>query len=175
MDIRCPSCGSNNLEGDDRCEQCLHSLMQRDVPAAKKEDKLQSAMMSTPVGNLLTGKDLLVANIQDSVKKVAEIFQKDKKHCILVYDHKRLVGILSNRDLLLKVAGKYRDLSKVQVGSVMTQRPEFVRAEDPLAYVVNKMALGGFRHVPVLREDGTPVSIITIKDVLSFLSKRPRT
>jgi len=38
--------------------------------------------------------------------------------------------------------------------------------------VVNKMAMGGYRHVPVLQEDGSPLSIIIIKDVLGYLSKR---
>lgn len=172
MNILCPSCGFSNLAGSDRCEECLHSLMQRDLPRPKKDDKIQSTIMSDPVGNLLTGKDLLVANITDTVEKVTAIFQKKKKHCVLVYEHKHLVGILSNRDLVLKVAGKYRDLSQVKIGAVMTSRPEWVNAEDPIAYAVNKMAMGGFRHLPVLAKDGTPFSIITIKDVLSYISKQ---
>ena len=170
MNAKCPSCGFNNLAGSERCEQCLHSLMHTHIPVPKKDDKIQRSLMLDPVGILLTGKDLLVANMTDSVQKVVEIFQKDKKHCILVYDHKHLVGILSNRDLLLKVAGKYKDLSQVQISAVMTTRPEFVKADDPIAFAVHKMALGGFRHLPVLAEDGTPISIVTIKDVLSFLS-----
>lgn len=173
MNIKCPACGFNNLEGSDRCEQCLHSLMLSDIPKPKKDDKIQRSMMNDPVGMLLTGKDLLVANITDTVQKVIHTFQKEKKTCILIYDHKHLVGILSNRDLLLKVAGKYKDLSQVHVGAVMTTKPEYVRAEDPIAYVVHKMALGGFRHLPVLHEDGTPISIVTIKDVLNHLSTRP--
>lgn len=175
MDIKCPSCGFNNLEGEDRCVQCLHSLMQRDIPRPIKTDKLQSAMMTTPVVNLLTGKDLLVANTTDTVQKIVKILQQEKKNCILVYKKKKLVGILSNRDLLRRVAGQYKDLSKVKVESVMTPNPEYVRGEDPIAYVVNKMAMGGYRHVPVLREDGTPLSIVTIQDVLSYLARRPKT
>jgi hypothetical protein len=36
------------------------------------------------------------------------------------------------------------------------------------------MAMGGHRHVPVLRANGTPVSILLIKDVLRYLSRSKR-
>ena len=170
--IKCQTCGFINDDSTDRCEGCFHSLMPVHLPL-KREDKIQSVMMSEPVGNLLTGEDLLVANVTDHLKKVVEIFRTQKKNCLLVYEQKHLVGILSNRDILFKVAGKYKDLSKVHVGAVMTSVPEYVKASAPIAYVVNKMAMGGFRHLPVLNDDGTPISIVTIQDVLSYLSKRP--
>ncbi|MBI1882883.1 MAG: CBS domain-containing protein [Chlamydiae bacterium] len=170
--IQCPACGSQNLAGEDRCEQCFHSLMQRDLPRAKKDDAIQSVMMTAPILELLTGKDLLVASTTDTVQKIVKIFQKENKNCILVYKKKKMVGIISFRDLLLKVTGKIEDLSKVKAEAIMTPNPEYVRAEDPIAYAVNKMAMGGFRHLPVLARDGTPLSIIMIKDVLKYLSKR---
>lgn len=170
--IQCPSCGFTNILGSDRCEQCLHSLMQTGLPQAKKDDRLQSAFMSNPVSELLTGKDLLVCSPEDTIQKVVKIFQKEGKKCILAYEHKKLVGILSNRDLLLRVVGKYKDLSKVKVKQVMTPNPEYVTADVPIAYVVNKMAMGVCRNVPVLAEDGTPYSLVIIKDVLGYLVRR---
>jgi len=170
--IKCPSCGLDNILGSDRCEQCLHSLMQTGLPQPKKEDKFQSAIMSNPVSELLTGKDLLVCSPDDTIQKVVKIFQKEGKKCILAYEKKKLVGILSNRDLLLRVAGKYKDLSKVKVREVMTRNPEYVTADVPIAYVVNKMAMGVCRHVPVLASDGTPYSLVIIKDVLGYLVRR---
>jgi CBS domain-containing protein len=170
MDIKCPSCGFDNLEGEDRCQQCLHSLMQRDIPHPKKDDQFQQALLTKPVSELLTGEDLLVCSPGDTVQKILRTFQKFKKNCVLVYSRKKMVGILSNRDLSLRVAGRYKDLAKVKVEEVMTKNPGFVRAEDPIAFAVNKMAMGGYRHVPVLRADGTPVSILLIKDVLRYLS-----
>lgn len=174
MDIKCPACGFDNLEGEDRCAQCLHSLMQRDIPRPKKDDHFQQIMMTRPIVDLLTGKDLLVASPGDSIQKVVRIFQEKKKNCVLVYKRKKLVGILSHRDILLRVVGKYDDLSKIKVEAVMTPHPEYVRADAPIAYVLNKMAMGGFRHVPVLAQDGTPLSIILIKDVLGYLSRRDK-
>lgn len=172
--INCPSCGFENILGSDRCEQCLHTLMQTGLPQPKKDDKLQQAIMTTPVSALLTGKDLLVCSPEDTVQKVVRVFQKENKNCVLAYEHKKLVGILSNRDLLLRVAGKYKDLSKVKIKEVMTRNPEYVTENAQIAYVVNRMAMGGCRHVPVLASDGTPYSIVIIKDVLSFLSRKSK-
>ena len=89
---------------------------------------------------------------------------------MLVYKKKKMVGILSNRDLLLRVAETNRDLDKLKVEDVMTRNPGWVHPEDPIAFAVNKMSVGGYRHVPVLNADGTPVSILLIRDVLRYLS-----
>src|SRR5687767_13624856 len=109
MDILCPFCSYRNLQGEDRCQQCLHSLMQRDIPHPRKDDQFQTQLMTRPVADLLTGLDLLVCNPADSVQKVVKIFQKDKKNCVVVYSKKKMVGILSNRDILLRVAGRHKD------------------------------------------------------------------
>jgi len=172
--VKCPSCGFENIAGTDSCEQCLHSLMQKDLPRPKKDDTYQRALMTAPMSELLTGKDLLVASPKDSVKKIVDAFQKEKKSSILVYNKRKLVGIITNRDLLYKVAGKHKDLSRVKAEDVMTPNPEYVKAEDPITFVVNKMSMGGFRRLPVLRSDGTPLSVISIKDVLTFLAGKDK-
>lgn len=172
MKIVCPSCAFQNIEGEDRCAQCLHTLHQRDIPLPKKHDTIQTVLLTAPISDLITGADLLVASPDDSIQKIVKIFQDKKKNCVVVYQKKKLVGILSNRDILWKVVGKYQDLSKVKVEQVMTHNPEWVKASDPIAFAVNKMAMGGFRHLPVLADDGTPLSIILIKDVLAYLSDR---
>ena len=171
--MRCPSCGHENIEGDGRCAQCLHTLHHVPIPK-KKNDNIKDAMMSAPISELITGEDLLVAMTTDTIDKVVKIFQEQGKNCVVVYQKKKLVGILSNRDILWKVSGQYKDLSKVKVEDVMTPNPEYVMPDDPIAFVVNKMAMGGFRHVPVINEDGQPISIILIKDVLAYLANRER-
>src|SRR3989338_7075752 len=126
MGVICSSCGHQNLAGQDRCEQCFYTLMQRDLPRPKKEDVMQSVIMERPISDLITGEDLLVASESDTVDKVVKILQKRNLGCVVVYHQKKLTGILSIRDILWRVLGKYPDLSQVKVGEVMTRNPEYV-------------------------------------------------
>ena len=169
--LKCPSCGHQNLAGEDRCSECFFTLMQRDLPRPSKTDVLQNVIMERPISDLITGADLLVASESDTVAKVVKVLQKRNLACIVVYTNKKLVGILSVRDILWRVLKKHSDLSKVKVGDVMTRNHEYVHAHHPMAYIVNKMAMGGFRHVPVIAEDGTPITIVEIVDVLGYLAK----
>jgi CBS domain-containing protein len=171
-DLKCPSCGADYILGADRCPKCFHSLMQQNIPGLKRGEKMQKVMLTEPISELVTGKDLLVCDSDDSVLQIVEILKKEHKDCVLVFKQRKLVGIISQRDLLSRVAGKKKDLSKVKAAEVMTSNPEFVRPENPIAVVISKMAMGGFRHVPVMNPDGTPMSIVSIKDVLKYLSKR---
>lgn len=171
-DLSCPSCGSAYILGADRCPKCFHSLMHQNLPGPKRGEKIQKVMLTEPISELVTGKDLLVCADDDSVQQIIKVLENEHKDCVLVFKKRKLVGIISQRDLLLRAATKYPDLNKVTAAAVMTPNPETVRPEDPIAFVVSKMAMGGFRHIPVMNPDGTPMSIVSIKDVLIYLDNR---
>jgi CBS domain-containing protein len=171
-DLKCPYCAAEYILGADRCPKCFHSLMQQNLPGPKRGEKIQKVMLTEPISELVTGKDLLVCADDDSVRQIIQVMHDEHKDCVLVFKKRKLVGIISQRDILLRVAGKHPDISKVKAADVMTPNPEFVRPEDPIAFVVSKMAMGGFRHVPVMNPDGTPMSIVSIKDVLIYLDAR---
>ena len=52
----------------------------------------------------------------------------------------------------------------------MTKDPEFLSKEDPIAYALNKMHVGGFRHVPILNDSLVPVGLISINDIISTIA-----
>ena len=90
--------------------------------------------------------------------------------CILVARNGELQGILTERDIVFRLMSRGKDLSKIPVSEAMTPHPETLAEEDSLAFAVNKMSVGGFRHIPILRE-GKPVGVISVRDVLRYLSK----
>ena len=134
-------------------------------------DEYQNIMMEKPVSEILSKKSFLFVLPSDSVEKIVQILQKEKQSAVLVIQHDRLLGIVSKRDLLRRTAGNETKLSYIKALEVMTANPEIVKAADPLSFAVNKMAMGGFRHLPVLSEEGEPIGIISIQDVLSFLAE----
>ena len=172
MSLICPSCGFENILGSDRCEECLSSLMETGMLKPKKHDKMQSLLMTAPVSQVSTDPDILVAEMSDPISKIVEMMSKKKKSCILIYWEGHMVGIISERRLLTHVALKKSDLDAVSAGEIMTRDPEVVKPSDPLALALNKMSLCRFRHIPVIDDDGKPISILSIKDVLVYLLQR---
>lgn len=145
--------------------------MERCIPAPPKDNPLKRTLLNSPVAALITGEDLLVATPGDSLQKIVSVLRERKKACVLVYEKKKLVGILSLRTLLTEAACKFQDLSRVTAADIMTRNPATVTMQDPISFAVNKMSIGGFRRLPVLASDGTPVSIIAIRDVLAYLAR----
>ena len=48
--------------------------------------------------------------------------------------------------------------------------PESVTPDDPLAYALNKMFVGGFRNVPVINDEMYPIGVISISDIISTIA-----
>jgi CBS domain-containing protein len=93
---------------------------------------------------------------------------------VLVKEGEVLVGIFTERDLLRKVAMRV-DPSKTKIGTVMTRDPEAVSFHDTIAAVLNKMTVGGFRHVPLVDVKRRPVGVLSMKDIVNFfVSNFPR-
>jgi CBS domain-containing protein len=53
----------------------------------------------------------------------------------------------------------------------MTPRPETLKAGDPLAFALNRMMVGGYRHIPI-EEDGKLAGIVSVRHVLKYLTSR---
>ena len=92
--------------------------------------------------------------------------QEHRVGCVVVEDGGRLVGILTERDALLKLAG--RPLEGIAVRDVMTPDPVVLRVDDTIAVAIHKMAVGGFRHIPLVR-DGRVTAIVSARDLSHHL------
>ena len=82
----------------------------------------------------------------------------------------KLVGILTERDYLIKVVGIIPDFAHLPLQPVMTTDPETVSPDDTLAFALHKMDVGGYRHLPVV-EAGKPVGIISVRDVIRHITR----
>lgn len=163
----CPRCGAENIQGDDRCENCLEPFRDRDVPQAT--EGIQRLLMEQPIGTIATAG--FVAVTPDTT--VGETVQRMKVHgigCVLVFAQGQLVGIFTERDLLMMLASPDHDLTRVTVGHVMTRDPEGVEATDSLRFALHKMSVGGFRHIPVM-DKGRVNGLVSAKDVVRLLAQ----
>lgn len=163
----CPDCGSDNLAGVDNCEECGQDLRSLDIPTPK--DGLQQVLMESTLAEVGLYPPNLVAPT-DSVLDAIRLMQKTRHGSVLVVEDGSLVGIFTERDVLDHLAGEDVDLAKLPVQVVMTTHPQHLGEEDVLAFAVHRMAVGHYRHIPVLR-DGKPAGFLSVRGVLKFLSR----
>ncbi len=118
----------------------------------------------------LKPKTPLCVSETSSLGEVIGLLQKYSVGSVLVIDSDgKVCGIFTERDCLLKVIGKVSDLAGTKISSVMTRNPETQMLDGTIAYALNLMSLGGFRHLPIVDEDRMPVGIISVKQVVDYL------
>lgn len=105
-----------------------------------------------------------------SVADVIKILKEYKIGCIIVVnDQGNLTGIFSERDCVLKVFNSAIDLENTPIRDLMTKNPVTEGPTTTIAYALNLMSDGGFRHLPLVDTDGMPVGMISVKDIVDFL------
>lgn len=76
------------------------------------------------------------------------LMQNQKVAAILVCESDRLVGVITERDVLRLLAAK-TDMSQ-PIGSVMSGKPVTVNDSDTVGEAISRMAAGGYRHLPIV-------------------------
>jgi len=89
---------------------------------------------------------------------------------VLVLDGKRLVGILTERDVLNRVLGKGVDEAR-PVDEFMTAQPATLHADATLIEAMSAMEQGHFRNLPLVDDDGTVVGLLRQLDLLEYVAE----
>lgn len=104
-----------------------------------------------------------------SIEAVAQHLRDNRVGCVLVVDEAgKLEGIFSERDYILKVQG-VPGAKKEPVSNFMTRNPVAEAPDIAIAYALNLMSQGGFRHLPLVDSDNMPVAVISVKDVIDYI------
>jgi CBS domain-containing protein len=127
--------------------------------------------LRVPVRDLALGPPVTVPPTATIRKAIAHM-QEGGFGCVLVLapEDGTLVGIFTERDLLLKIAGKKLDWDAQLVRDFMTPDPETLNEAANLAFVLNRMTSGGFRHVPIVDGDRKPICVVSVRDVMRYIS-----
>lgn len=160
----CPDCKTDNIDGADLCESCGGNL---DLP--RTHSKFEEHLMRDPL-SVLEPSDAPSVSPGDPVYLAVHIMQRLGVECVLVKEDNKVVGILTERDILMKAAGEKVDLNAVPVSQLMTPDPVILREQDTLAVALNKMSVGGFRHIPLVTGKRDPL-VISIQDVFRHISQ----
>ena len=103
-----------------------------------------------------------------SVAEAVALMREEGVGCVLVCEDERLVGILTERDLMRRVlaAGKPLTLS---IAECMTPNPVSVHRKEPIGLAVRRMEEGGYRHLPVVDEGHRVVGMLSVKRIVHYV------
>ena len=131
-----------------------------------------ASLLEEPLSVLPTKRPLILSP-QASVTEAMRGMQAERTGCVLITEDgtrdTRLIGVFTERDVLFRIVDQGHNPATLALSQVMTSDPERLPAEASVAWVLNKMAIGGFRHVPVVDEKDHPVMLVSVRDVVAFL------
>ncbi len=165
--VICPSCGAENIEGSDACERCLMDLRSIDVPESAQI--VPETELNIAISEVRITRAKVVAPSQ-TVRDAIALMRADPMGAVAVVESGIVVGIFTDRDVLKKIAKNPATMDE-PVSIHMTHDPVILREDDTMAYALNKMGDGGFRHIPVVRA-GNLVGMLTGRDVMTWILGR---
>ena len=166
--MKCPSCGHQNLPGMDACEQCQTSLTQEDARNAQTD--VERGLMKDQIKSLQPVEPLMV-DLESTLKQAIQMMRDKNIGCVVVTgDAGKLAGILTERDLLQKVAGQNLDHDRCRVEDFMSPVPETSKKAHPLAYALHRMIISDIRYLPLVDENDRPEGIISSREVIAYIN-----
>src|SRR5215211_1299896 len=108
-------------------------------------------------------KDVVVCTPENTISQVAQLMKKEDIGPVLIVDNEQsrtLVGIVTDRDVVLKVIADGLDPQATRVEEVMSKKLVTCRADDDVDVAMKAMAQFQLRRIPVVEDNMTLVGII---------------
>lgn len=164
--ITCPDCGHKNIDGADVCERCQNPLCALSAP--RPTSRVERSVMRDRIEQLVPREPLVVAP-DTPVREVLDRMVERSVGCAVVVEDHLVVGIFTERDVLLRLGADAAGLGGQPISKFMTRSVETLELDDRVAFALHKMDLGGYRHLPVLTGDRV-TGIISIRDILNHVT-----
>lgn len=132
-------------------------------------ERLGAAILREPIREVAQLKSAACVPPTATVREAIECMKEKRVGYVLIQEKDKLVGIFTERDVLTKIVLQGHDIDELSVASVMTPDPEALSPDDRVSYALNKMSVGGFRHIPLVDRDGRPVGAVSMRNVVDFM------
>jgi CBS domain-containing protein len=154
------------MHEDSHHEERFHE--DTDPQAAAAIGDLLHDTLEMPLGDV-PRRELLTVSPTTPIGEVIRDMNDRSIGCALIVDDGKLVGIFTERDVLRKVVAAQNDIRSFPVCEVMTARPDVLPAEATVAFALNRMSVEGYRHIPLVDEDGKPVGVVGMRDIINWI------
>ena len=159
----CPVCHHQNFAGEDLCAECGADLTAVDLPqdAIDFHGRLLGEHL-----DVLGAKPPLTVPTTMALDEAIGLMHAGPVDCLLVMAGDKLAGIFTDRDAGVRTTGIR--LSSFLVRDFMTRDPVVLRHDETIAIAIHKMAVGEFRHIPIV-ENGRPIGVVAAADVFRHI------
>jgi len=115
--------------------------------------------------------NLVTATSSETVSAVAKRMKESHLGAILLVDNEKLTGIFTERDLLNRVVSEDKDPKTTLVSDVATSNPFVVKEDTHIKECAQILRKKGFRHLPVVDDNGKHVGIVSSRDFFQFVAE----
>jgi CBS domain-containing protein len=103
-----------------------------------------------------------------TVRAAALLMTEHRIGAAVVLDERgALVGIVSERDIVMRVVARKADPDTTLVSAIMTKEVRTARDSDSPESAMQTMSVGHFRHLPIVDEKGVVVGVLSVRDLLA--------
>ena len=122
----------------------------------------------------ITKKKVVTVRPDDTVVKAAKLMEEKNVGSVVVVENKKPVGILTDRDIAIRVVAKRVDINSTLVKHVMTKKIVTGRDGQRVAELAKVTHENGIRRVPIINKKGMLSGIITLDDLLYMMGLKAR-
>lgn len=106
-----------------------------------------------------------VANPEDTVQQAARLMREEDTGALPVGEGDRLVGMVTDRDVAVRLAAEGRDPARTKVREVMSADVRYVFEDEDLGHVAENMAQQQVRRLPVMNRQRRLVGVVSLGDI----------
>jgi CBS domain-containing protein len=125
------------------------------------------SLSTDPVTEAFPDQSLAVSG-DATVGDVMQLMRAQRGSCVLICtDEGALEGIFTERDALRWMTDGGTPGTNIR--DMMTKRPAFLAAKATVGQAIQKMAEGGYRHLPILDDSGVPQGVVAVRGIVHYL------
>ena len=122
----------------------------------------------------ITKKKVVTVRPDDTVVKAAKLMEEKNVGSVVVVENRKPIGILTDRDIAIRVVAKKADINSILVKDAMTKKIVTGRDNQRVAELAKVMHENGIRRVPIVNKKGMLSGIITLDDLLYMMGLKAR-
>ena len=109
--------------------------------------------------------DPVCVSERDSIREVARIMAREDTGVVPVVDGKKVIGLITDRDIVVRLVAEGKDPANAHVNEAMTKNARTVKEDDSVNDVLNVMSGAQVRRVPVVNDRNEIVGIVSMGDL----------